>query len=1242
MRMRKFLLAALILLGAWGLAAANLPLEQIRKFAAEATPARYPDADRILISDYQVSEYNKEGLGTTVDDYYEKVLTEKGRREARTLDFYFNTTYSKVEVPVLELIRPDGTIVPVDVAANSKVMTEPGQMQSNIYDPNQRILQVSIPELRIGDIIHVVSRETTLKLRIRGVWTNFITFQSSTPIHYYEYVVNAPAELPLRSKVVKDEVKGTVKFGEEKKDGRIIYTWTARNVPQIFPEPAMPPMYMVAQRLLVSTAGNWPEISRWYWELSAPHLDKTTPEMKAKVAELIAGKKTELDKINAIFQFVSREVRYAGLTLEADAPGYEPHDVDITFEKRNGVCRDKAALLTAMLRIAGIDAYPVLFYSGPKKDAEVPNSYFNHAITAVKLKDGSYMLMDSTNETTPEIFPSYLSNMSYLVATPEGETLQTSAVIPPEDNRLAIRTTGVLDKDGTLSASSTLTFGGINDDMYRGAFSSWKPEQVRQFVTRQLLSVFPGASVTELRLLPENLGDMSKPLQLELKYSAKNFLIRGDGQALFPAPWIGDGFGAVNFVLGSTGLKERKYPMKLFSTCATEETFALDIPKELKPEMLPEFGKVDSAVFDWNQRIELKDGKLSGRNYTAFKHTDVTPEQYLGLKKSLSNVEFEDKKMPIFKIEIPEAELLGEANSVYLEWLVDFRLEEPMKWTQTEKVRKKVLRFGGVRANSELKFPYNPACIELKLVEAAVIQPDGARQGVSGHEVNVMDAGWVGAAPRYPAGKIMVVSLPGVQVGSVIEYTVEYRVKELIPFSLLTPFQGSDPILYKKLTIARPHGADDRWGLHGTGVDNGLVYTVGGDDNSDSFSWEVRNVPAIKPEPALPPTWLIASNEQMAVNAARPEAYAKAVRQALAQKITPVDVSWLKSTDTQGKIREIRDFVAKGIRDAGPAFTQLPLNCLTSADKTLSDGYGNSADRAILLASLLKAAGIDSRFLLVSGFPDLAAFRPGNGLLFMPGAYNQVLVAADGVLLNDTDQYAALGSTPHRGNLALDLDSGKIEAIKGEADSTAIHYDITLDEDGGAVILEKRSYRGMAFAARNRLYSEMTPELKSRHQQNMTTAISENAVVVTPLKVTLSDSECVEELQVKVDRFAVRNGKYLQFNLPGNIAGSLIRPLPEKREYPYFISSDNQVGLTYRIHTSDGLGIRGRMLPPELDCPYVQVRSSEDRDGVAIEVKANFTPVILSTMDYLAFRAVQAKLGHPAMNVVLLETYGKK
>ena len=44
--------------------------------------------------------------------------------------------YSTVEVAKLEVIKPDGNVVTVDMAANSKESIDDSQMAENIYDPD--------------------------------------------------------------------------------------------------------------------------------------------------------------------------------------------------------------------------------------------------------------------------------------------------------------------------------------------------------------------------------------------------------------------------------------------------------------------------------------------------------------------------------------------------------------------------------------------------------------------------------------------------------------------------------------------------------------------------------------------------------------------------------------------------------------------------------------------------------------------------------------------------------------------------------------------------------------------------------------------------------------------------------------------------------------------------------------------------------------------------------------------------
>ena len=75
-------------------------------------------------------------------------------------------------------------------------------------------------------------------------------------------------------------------------------------------------------------------------------------------------------------------------------------------------------------------------------------------IGVTKRDDGSYLLMDCTDENTKQLLPGYLCDRSYLVAHPEGETLQTSPIVPAEENMVFIETTGSIGKPTRASAET--------------------------------------------------------------------------------------------------------------------------------------------------------------------------------------------------------------------------------------------------------------------------------------------------------------------------------------------------------------------------------------------------------------------------------------------------------------------------------------------------------------------------------------------------------------------------------------------------------------------------------------------------------------------------------------------------------------------------------------------------------------------------------------------------------------------
>ncbi|MEM4247993.1 MAG: DUF3857 domain-containing protein, partial [Candidatus Nanoarchaeia archaeon] len=1017
----------------------NFPLisrDEVLEIAKSANIEEYPDADSILLFEHEFTRYNKDGTSEMLDESYVKILTEKGRRELTARNFYYHTVYEAFQIASASILKSDGTIIKIDIPANTNEMIAPSQMGANIYDPNFKQITLNIPGLEIGDIVHVAVSEKTIKARMPNTWSGLNTMEDEAPILKYVIEVSAPVALPLLHRAIRDEIKGTVSYEEQKDNVRTLHRWTVKNVPQMFPEPNMPSPYSVVQRLLLSTIKDWRDVSKWYWGLCVPHLEATTPEMKAKVEELCQQKNNDMEKIEAIFYFVSQNIRYMGITTEKDAPGYEPHDVKITFENKYGVCRDKAALLVAMLRLAGLKAFPVLIMAGPKKDAEVPNPYFNHAIVCVDLsknEEPNYVLMDPTDENTKDLLPSYLCDKSYLAARPEGDILRTSPIVPAEQNMLEINTEAYVGSSGIMLAETKLNFGGINDGVFRGHFARMKQEDRRRSFESLLKKIMPNAFLVELELIPEDLRNTSIPLEARLKYFSEDVLTEGPNAFILEMPWFGTQTGVVNFVLGSTGLEKRKYPLETDIACGTEEKITIKFDDQLKGKWeIPAFMKPDNELFTWQRDISLNNNILKGNTCIKLKTVRFSPEEYLQLKEFLKDTEYEARKKPFF-IKEQSFDKSNEATQDVIV-LKDSRtfeqVDEQSIRSEFESV-KKILSYAGKKRNSEIKISYNPVWDEVKIEHAKVIAPDGSIKELSPEETNIMDQAWVSSARRYPPGKILVASLPGVEPGSIIEFKCVQIFRKRPFISFISYLQGNNPVLESSISVINAKGKLKEMNTASLNIEK--------INDEKQTTWMAKNVPALKNEKNLPPLFIF--TPCIAFSNGSWREYAEQLDYCLknaaknANKATAKAIEICEGiTDKKEKIRKIRDFVAINIRSAGPSFNDLPLDNITDADRTLSDGYGNSADKAVLIYAMLSAQGINSEFVLASSYPQIKQISEFTEEIPFTNVFQEVLVkiAEENIYLNDTNQYAELGVSSNNGMTGLALPSGKLFEIKSQ------------------------------------------------------------------------------------------------------------------------------------------------------------------------------------------------------------------
>ena len=285
---------------------------------------------------------------------------------------------------------------------------------------------------------------------------------------------------------------------------------------------------------------------------------------------------------------------------------------------------------------------------------------------------------------------------------------------------------------------------------------------------------------------------------------------------------------------------------------------------------------------------------------------------------------------------------------------------------------------------------------------------------------------------------------------------------------------------------------------------------------------------------------------------------------------------------------------------------------------------------------------------MASGLPPVAGIT--NLLLSFPLPQNfqaplvRVAVEGSDIYLNDTDQYAELGTTPNDGRVAIALASQKFEVIhadKERTDKTETDYTLSLSDSGKTKVGITRRFYGSTYNSRNRYFSELPPEERNRYFQEVVSSIAQGAQPVGGLVTKFDRYPGVEEVTVEVDNYSVVDGKYSYFDLP--YSPSLFPGGSDSRTLPLYISQHNQHTVTTRIDLPSGF--RNVAIAPaseSLEAPdgagKVKITSTEHDGQRLIVHELETSPAIIPAEDYPAILKLESTLGRKGSKTVLLES----
>jgi transglutaminase-like putative cysteine protease len=470
-------------------------------------------------------------------------------------------------------------------------------------------------------------------------------FQEADPVLVSRFVLSLPPSWEARGTFfnhpdVQPKVEGNT------------FTWELHDLPPMADEEEHSPRFSaIAPRLGITyfptnarkpelvPLKDWHSVSAWQASFADPSAE-ATPAIHAKSDELTRQAKTEIEKIRAIAAFV-QQTNYVSVDLNVmHGGGYIPHPATQVLAKNYGDCKDKAALMRALLKAANVDSYEVGIYSGDRHFVrpEWPSAMqFNHAIVAVKVspetnlptvvevpKMGRLLIFDPTDSVTPVGGLPREEQGSYaLVEAGLDGDLVKMPQLPASANRIERVVEVEWNGSGQLVGHMVTKYSGQSASMMRYTARQGSIDELKKNLERSFSRRLGGVTLDKITPT-DHVQEDSFELAMDFTVLQFGQLMQGRMLLFKPGILVPD----PDYLFPG---KERKLPVKL-SSRSRKDAVTVKVPAGFAVDEMPDPAQVESPygtyhaswkaagqTIHFEQQLEIKDAIVEVPEYPRVK-----------------------------------------------------------------------------------------------------------------------------------------------------------------------------------------------------------------------------------------------------------------------------------------------------------------------------------------------------------------------------------------------------------------------------------------------------------------------------------------------------------------------------------------------------------------------------------------------------------------------------------------------
>jgi len=540
-----------------------------------------------------------------------------------------------------------------------------------------------------------------------------------------------------------------------------------------------------------------------------------------------------------------------------------------------------------------------------------------------------------------------------------------------------------------------------------------------------------------------------------------------------------------------------------------------------------------------------------------------------------------------------------------------------------------------MQAWAQVSYGFTEGRSRVRVLSARAVNPDGT---VHVLPPDALDVGSPSEDMAFfnPNRKVLSGVIPGVEVGSIVEYEYEFENYNPEDPRLFSPgyyFQGREPVVFSRVSVRLPKDVPFNYvtrrfpeGLS----DEPAIEDHGGER---TYTWVAENMPPIVPEPLMPPEHDVVPMMDSSIFKDFKESFALlAELQKPRMQLTPeiqakVDEIAAGAATIDDRIAAIYYWVQENTRYISIKGGLGSGMSGHTAAETFENRYGDCTDKAILFGTMCQAIGVTSYPIIVTtndegtATTEIPSFG-GNHCI------SEVVVGDRNFYLDSTAQnyrYPYFRADDH-GVFAINAIRGDIRQIPVPPPSDnqrKSHLDVTLDANGDVVVRTRNAYTGNIEAGVRGFWKQTREDNREARMADYVNSVSPGAVLED---FTLSDlADLRVPLTMSIDytipQHAIRAKDLMYLRLPtldqdyGEVA-------LESRRYPIvYYTTEEQI---LEIDLALPRGFRAKWMPPPLEIrtPYVEYDGRYEKADGKILFRQTFRRLerVVPVEEYPAYR----------------------